>query len=214
MKNDVTPIPAIKQQCPNANKRMSCISQLAALPALFGKAQKPAGFEFVSWAEVQKCFMSSRGWMARKWSTIKWLSPLPGRITWSRLKTDKIPHPPPLSFSVSLILCVHRCVGVRTCVRDSDTERQTDTDRQSALTHTLMTTDCSLRGYQGWSWRPSWYIMAYFWSLTLDCSIWGSTKCLLKCEPTIFLASLRALVLSLVWCRYCWDLAYYINRSF
>ena len=39
MKNDVTPTPAIKQQCPNANKCMSRISQLLALPALFGKAQ-------------------------------------------------------------------------------------------------------------------------------------------------------------------------------
>lgn len=138
MKNDVTPIPAIKQQCPNANKRMSCISQLAALPALFGKAQKPSGFEFVSWAEVQKCFMSSRGWMARKWSTIKWLSPLPGRITWSRLKTDKIPHPPPtfVFLCLSYSVCVHRCVGVRTCVRDSDTERQTDRHRRTECTHT------------------------------------------------------------------------------
>jgi hypothetical protein len=35
MKNDVFQIPAIKQQCPNANKCMSRISQLSALLALF-----------------------------------------------------------------------------------------------------------------------------------------------------------------------------------
>lgn len=132
MKNDVTPIPAIKQQCPNANKRMSCISQLVALPALFGKAQKPSGFEFVSWAEVQKCFMSSRGWMARKWSTIKWLSPLPGRITWSRLKTDKIPYPPTFVFLCLLFcVCAQVCGCAYVCKRQRyrETDRQTQTDR-------------------------------------------------------------------------------------
>lgn len=156
MKNDVTPIPAIKQQCPNANKRMSCISQLSALPALFGKAQKPSGFEFVSRAEMQKYYVFQRlngQEMEHNQVTV----PTPRQDHLVKAKDRQNTAPPHLRLSLSLLLCVcvHRCVGVCMHVGDSDTERQRDTDGQSTLTHTLMTSDCSLRDYQGWSWRPS-----------------------------------------------------------